>query len=444
MAEGKRTRKANRESTVYLGSDGFWHGRIVMGYNSDGSVDRRHVMRKNEEDARKQLDKLTKERDSGAKTKPGRVPTVAQWMETYLDTIAVRTLARRSYDDYWSKTRNWIIPCVGKHRLDRLEPDHLDEMYAKMERAGKSQSHVLKVHRILSRALKVARRRRKIAVNVAELVDPPVVDEVERDDLSAEEAKKVLAAAESLRNGARWSVALAVGLRQGEALGLRWSCINLETGDVKVHWQLQRLVWRHGCDDPHACGQRLHRTECPANCKRHKNPAKCVRNKKGHPRPCPKGCTRHASSCPQRQGGGLVLRRPKGKSKREITLPKPLMALLRRHKIAQDAEREVAGEQWAEQDFVFTNPDGSPLDPREDWEDWGELTRRAGVREVRLHDGRHTAGTLLVEQGVHIRVVQRILGHSDVRTTQGYAHAGDAMVRDAAERMGSALWDDGN
>lgn len=209
-----------------------------------------------------------------------------------------------------------------------------------------------------------------------------------------------------------------------------------------MHWQLQRLPWRHGCDDPHACGQQLHRHACPEVCARHQDQKNCVRQAKGHLRPCPKGCTRHASRCPRRQGGGLVFRRPKGRSKRELTLPQPLIALLRQHKIAQDAEQDVYGDEWNPHGLVFVNPDGSPLDPRDDWEDWGELLRRAGVRRVRLHDGRHTAGTLLMAQGTHVRVVQRILGHADVRTTQRYTHPGDQLVREAADRMGSVLWDE--
>lgn len=77
----------------------------------------------------------------------------------------------------WSSDQTKIPPLVASRT-------------ARMERAGKAQSHVLKVHRILARALKVARRREKIARNVAELVDPPMVTEVERDDLSALEAKR--------------------------------------------------------------------------------------------------------------------------------------------------------------------------------------------------------------------------------------------------------------
>jgi integrase len=72
--------------------------------------------------------------------------------------------------------------------------------------------------------------------------------------------------------------------------------------------------------------------------------------------------------------------------------------------------------------------------------EWKELLAAAGVRDVRVHDGRHTAGTLLIAQGIHIRAVQEILGHSDVRTTEGYTHVGSDVARGAAVRMGRALW----
>ena len=439
--EGKRTRKPNGETSVYQGSDGLWHAWVTMGYKADGSLDRRHVERRSESAAQKRVNELMKERDSGNIKKAGKSPTVEQWMTTYLDTIAVQKLAPRSHDDYWSKTRNWIIPCIGQYRLDRLHPEHLDAMYARMFKAKLAPSHVLKVHRILSRALKIAVRRGKVGRNVANLVDAPSVDKVEQDSLDVTEAKKVLAATEGRRNGPRWSVGLACGLRQGEALGLRWEYINLETGDVRVWWQLQRNKWQHGCDDPHACGARLHRTLCPKNCARHRKPGNCARHEKGHSRPCPAGCVGHAIRCPQRTGGGLVFRKPKGKDKRTVTLPVPLVAVLREHKVWQDQERAAAGEHWTDLDLVFCHSTGQPVDPRDDWEEWGELLKAAGVRYVRVHDGRHTAGTLLAEQGVHVLTIQQILGHTDVRTTQGYIHVGDPVVRDAAKRMAGALWD---
>lgn len=416
MTETKRTRKPNGRSSVYLGADGAWHGWVTMGVKSNGKPDRRHVRGRTEKEATKKVQGLERDRDAGQVRNAGRAPTVAQWMTTYLDTIAGQRLAPKTLDDYWSKVNNWVIPHIGPHRIDRLQPEHLDALYAAMLKAGKAPSHVLKVHRVISRALKIAHRRGKVKRNVAQLVDPPSVEQVEQHQLTLTEAQAVLKAAESLRNATRWSVGLACGLRQGEALGLRWEFIDLDTGDVKVWWQLQRNTWRHGCPDAHACGQRLHTAKCPDR------------------------CTRHASRCPQRFGGGLVFRRPKGKSRRQITMPPQLVAALRRHRDAQQAEREHAGSEWEEMDLVFTQPNGRPVDPRRDWDEWKELLQAAGVRDVRVHDGRHTAGTLLIAQGVHIRAVQEILGHSDVRTTQGYTHVASEVARDAAQRMGAALW----
>ena len=428
----KATRTGNGESSVFFSdSDQLWHGFVTVGRKADGSADRRHTRSRSEKAVRKRAQVLERERDAGGVRKAGKVPTVEQWMTTYLDTIAVQRLSPKSHQDYWSLVRNWIAPQIGKHRIDRLRPEHLDNLYAAMMDRGAAASSVLKVHRVFSRALKIARRREIVSRNVAELVDPPSVDQEEQDSLTVTEARSVLAVAEHRRNGVRWSVGLACGLRQGEALGLRWSFVDLDTGDVKVYWQLQRTTWKHGCGDLHACGARLHRAPCPADCTRHR---------KVCPKPCPPGCRRHASRCRRRTGGGLRFRKPKGRSRRVITLPAPLIAVLRQHKITQDAEREQAGTLWNEHDLVFCQPTGRPIDPRRDWDEWMTVLDEAGVRRVRVHDGRHTAGTLLIEQGVHVRAVQEILGHADVRTTQRYTHVADAVTRDAAQRMGGALW----
>jgi site-specific recombinase XerD len=100
----------------------------------------------------------------------------------------------------------------------------------------------------------------------------------------------------------------------------------------------------------------------------------------------------------------------------------------------------AAGEKWTDHDLVFATLTGSPLARDDDWREWKAVLRAAGVRDARLHDARHTAATLLLEQGVHIRVVQEILGHARVTTTERYTHVASPQVRDATERMGTALW----
>jgi len=165
-----------------------------------------------------------------------------------------------------------------------------------------------------------------------------------------------------------------------------------------------------------------------------------ARHGRSCPPPCPKDCVGHASSCPQRGGGGLVFREPKGKSRRSVALPSILVQILRQHRADQLKAREASGSSWRDQDLVFCGLDGSPIDPRRDWQEWKDLLAAADVRDARVHDGRHTAGTLLTEQGVHVRTVMEVLGHSDLRLTQRYTHVASPAAKDAAARMGAALW----
>jgi integrase len=120
--------------------------------------------------------------------------------------------------------------------------------------------------------------------------------------------------------------------------------------------------------------------------------------------------------------------------------PPPLTADLRTHRAEQNAERLCAGDRWEDNGLVFCQPNGRPIDPRTDWDDWKALLDRAKVHDARVHDARHTAGTLLLVQGVHIRVVQEILGHSRITVTEKYTHVQPELSRNAAQRMGDALW----
>ena len=359
------------------------------------------------------------------------------------EKMAPRTLA-----DYRSKTQNWIDPLLGKHRLDRLTPEHLDTAYTVMLRRGLSPSTVLKVHRILSRALTIAVRRGRISRNVATLVDAPSAAPHEIEPLTREEARRILDVAAIKRNGARWSVALALGMRQGETLGLRWSYVDLETGVIRAWFQIQRTAWRHGCDNPHACGEQWHRRACKKGCKQHRHLPTCEPGciRKGHTcykRPCRANCIAHPDKCPKRIGGGVVFRQRKGKGKLTLQCPPPVLDLLKEHRKRQAAERLRAGDAWKDHDLVFATRHGGPIERTEDWRSWKAILKQAGVRDARVHDARHTAATLLIEQGVHIRVVQEVLGHTRVTTTERYTHVATLQMKDASERMSEALWGQG-
>jgi len=132
-------------------------------------------------------------------------------------------------------------------------------------------------------------------------------------------------------------------------------------------------------------------------------------------------------------------------SRRTIALPSPLVDELRKHRRVQTVERLAAGPAWnPDADLLFPDPLGRPVDPAKDWRDWKKVLRAAGVRDVRLHDARHTAATLLLVQGVDIRTVMAIMGWTEMATAQRYSHAVDELRQEAARRMGSALWSPGD
>jgi integrase len=448
-------RKPNLRSSIYHSdADGRWHGWVTMGIKDDGSLDRRHRTAATEAQVTRKVQDLERQRDAGTPAKPGKPLTVAAWMDTWLTTIAPRTVAQSTLDStYEPKVRRWIIPRLGKHRLDRLQPEHLDAFYTWLASQDLSPNTILQIHRILARALKVAWKRGMCGRNVALLVDAPTGEEIDVEPLTRAEARRILAVVKTRRNGARWSAALALGLRQCEALGLRWRYVDLDAGTVEVGWQLKRARYRHGCDDPAACASGRHRRPCPPECEKHRHHDGCAVDcrKRGHrcpevKQPCPDGCAGHARECPQREGGGWHFTRRKGvkpgkgMAKLVLALPTPLAEDLRAHRKAQLAERLAAGGAWQDWDLVFCQANGMPIPPEDDWDDWRAVLKAAGVREARVHDARHTAGTLLLEQGTDIRVVQQILGHSQLRMTERYTHVTRTLTHDAAERMGDALW----
>jgi hypothetical protein len=163
---------------------------------------------------------------------------------------------------------------------------------------GSAPGTAHQAHRTVKTALNEAVRRGHTARNPAQLAKAPRVEEEEIEPFTVEEARRLLTAAADRRNGVRFAIALSLGLRKGEALGLKWHRLDLNNGLLRTPKQLQRHKWEHGCANPHACGARLHKTEhCPKDCQRHVRPC---------PQPCPPNCVRHASACPLRHGGGLV------------------------------------------------------------------------------------------------------------------------------------------
>jgi integrase len=199
--------------------------------------------------------------------------------------------------------------------------------------------------------------------------------------LTVEEAQQLLAATDDDRLYALWSVALGVGLRRGEALGLRWQDVDLDGGTLRVEQALQRTK------------------------------------------------------------GGLVLGPTKTpRSRRTIPLPAVCVRALKIHRARQNVERLAVGDSWQDSGLVFTSNVGTPVEPRNVNRSFTKLIEKAGVRPVRRHDLRHTCASLLLAQGVPLRVVMEVLGHSQIAVTANtYTHVLPTLQREAADLMDRAL-----
>jgi excisionase family DNA binding protein len=114
------SRRPNGASSVYLGSDGSWHGRVTVGFEDDGSPDRRHVRGSTEAAVVRKVRTLEKQRELGAVPTSAARWTVATWLEHWLENIARPGLRYRSYDAYRIAVRRHLVPNLGQHRLDRL------------------------------------------------------------------------------------------------------------------------------------------------------------------------------------------------------------------------------------------------------------------------------------------------------------------------------------
>ncbi|MGY1615610.1 hypothetical protein ACI797_02590 [Geodermatophilus sp. SYSU D00691] len=172
-------RAASGESSIRKGADGRFHGYVSMGLKEGGKRDRRHVSGLKRADVVAKVRELERKRAAGTAGAAGRAPTVSQGVEHWLDTVAARKVRPSTLVRYRQLVTHQIVPAIGHHRLDRLQPEHVEKHYSDLLGEGLAPASVLQAHRVLSRALKVATQRDRIARNICTLVDAPSVEREE-------------------------------------------------------------------------------------------------------------------------------------------------------------------------------------------------------------------------------------------------------------------------
>jgi integrase len=372
-------KRGQNEGSIYRRQDGRWAAVVNLGY-AGGKRKRKTFYGDTRREVQQQLTKALRDQQQGL---PVAFPrqTVAQFLEQWLRDSAKPSVRPKTYVSYEAIVRLHLVPELGSIQLSALTAPQVQSLLNKKIADGFSPHTVRRIHAALRRALGQALRWDFVARNVATLVSPPRVEQDEVHFLDQEEARAFLKAIKGDRLEALYTVALALGLRKGEALALQWRDVDLDGATLRVHATLQRL------------------------------------------------------------NGKLQLVEPKTRSsKRTIDLPDILVTALRAHRVRQLEERLLAGTMWQDTGFVFTSSVGTPLDERNVTRQFQRMLVQAQLPHMRFHDLRHSCATLLLAQGVTLNMVAEILGHSRVSTTTDiYGHVTKAQRTEAARRMNAAL-----
>lgn len=370
------TRKRGQgEGTIRKRADGRWEAMATI-HLPDGTTKRQSLYGKTQKEVREKLTAIRRDQDRGLPVVTER-QTVGEFLARWLEEAARPKLKPKTYASYAQLIRLYIVPALGKQQLATLAPQHIQAMMNRMVKGGLSHRTARYTHAVLRRALNQAERWGLVARNVAKLVDPPRAQPHDILFLTPEQARTLLDTVRDDRLAALYSVALSLGLRQGEILGLRWEDVDLERRTVTVRKQLQRI-----------------------------------------------------DRVPQ-----LVDLKTR-QSRRTINLPAPLVQQLRAHRAQQAQERLQLGQDWHDWGLVFCSTIGTPLEPRNLVRLFKAHLQRAGLPDVRFHDLRHSCASFLIAQGVNPRIVMETLGHSQIGLTMNtYAHVFLDAQRQAAEAM---------
>jgi integrase len=374
------TRRGHNEGSIFQRQDGRWVATVNLGYEG-GKRARKSFYGRTRGDVKDALAKALRDHQLGLPVARDERVTMAAFLERWLRDSAAPSTRARTLQGYTVIVRRHLEPTIGRIPLVKLGPAQVQAMLNAKTAAGLSPQSVRNIHAVLRRALNQATRWGLIPRNPATLVDTPRHVAYEAPTITPEQARAILAAMQGDRMEALVTLTLATGLRQGEALALRWSDLDLDSGSLTVRRTLQRVAGEPLWAEP-------------------KTP----------------------------------------RSRRTVAIPASIVGVLRAHRKGQAQEQLWAGSRWHEQGLVFTSSIGTPMTGGDVTKRFQALLAAAGLPRIRFHDLRHGCASLLLAQGVHPRVVMEQLGHSTIALTMNvYSHVIPAAARDAADRMDAML-----
>ena len=398
-------KRANGEGSISRRKDGNYHGRVYVTTTS-GVRKRVSVYGKTREEVRAKVTELQAQETKGV-PQPDTNMRLDEYLTYWLARVVQVNRRPKTYQGYESVVRVHLVPGLGRKKIRTLRAAEVRTWLASVAAECQCCKHdldadrdparccasgeccetvlsrrmVQSIHAVLRNALQNAVREELITRNVAQLVQVPTPVYDAGKGLNVAHARLLLKAAEQDRLHALYVLALVMGMRRGELLGLRWDAVDLERGSLIVERSLQRV------------------------------------------------------------NGSLTLVRPKTRSSvRTVPLPPVVVRALVAHRERQAQERAAAGDTWTEAGLVFTSRVGTPLEPDNLRRSWYPLRRGLGLGQLRFHDLRHSCVTLLLDLGVPPHIVQQIAGHSGIEVTMTvYAHASLDEMRKALNRLGDRL-----
>jgi integrase len=375
-------RRHNGEGTISQRPGGTWQARLSYDDPLTGQRRRTSVDAPTAAAVRAKLKQVRERLERGAPVKDAK-QTVGDWLTRWCETtLAVSDRAESTKSLYASLSRKHLTAALfGAITLDKLRPTDVEKLILDLRAKGLADSTIRTTYTVLRLALDGAVRDGHQARNPAAGVARPGVKRTEAKHLDADGVTAVLRAAEDSRYYPALLLIAATGLRKGEALALTWTHVDLDAGTLKVEATLGRI------------------------------------------------------------GKKLVSSQPKtDRSRREVPLSDATVAMLRKHKVAQTTERLAAGNQWHSTGLVFTTETGTAVDPRNFLRVIETAAKTAGATGIGIHTLRHSAAVDWLENGVHIKAVADLLGHSSIAITGDvYGHTSSPTARAAVDGRASRL-----
>ncbi len=320
-----------------------------------------------------------------------RATPIAKYIDHWLAEVAPKKLAKTTYSRDQQDVRR-ILPALGHYKLTDLRKEVIRDFYEEMRKAPKltdgkplSEKSVEGIHNTLCSILIDAVEEGYLLHNPAWKMYKPQGEKRERPVAEEELVQRLIAALEgqSLKYETYFKLVLATGMRRGEACGLRWSDINWKKRSIHIQRNVVKLSHEL-----------------------------------------------------------IFVKPPKTASgDRMVYVSKAMAKLLKSWKCQCAWERQQASKMLQEEDYLFRQPNGDPMVPTTFTFRFKKILRLNGLPEnLNVHSLRHTNASLLIAQGVDVRTVASLLGHSQASTTLDiYAHAFDKKKREAQEKPGEVM-----